>query len=213
MQKKILTIFITLLLFSSCLKQGKAPKIPGVIGPKINLKAGKILLTLELEKIDINAGLTLQIPKLKTSLITLSPRLEGGSIFQISLNPKDIESEYFKVVPDSTLPNGQDFPFLVGGSLPALAINVPKAFDSTFYASNKVFGIATPIKLPIDFNTSIHYRLKINEKNIGIVSLINNIDDDREAFLVVILTMESIVKNPDFKNLLNLSKRYPRSIF
>lgn len=210
---KIITLFIFLIFNSSCLNQGKAPKIPGLIGPKLNINSGKIILSLVLEKIELQAGSTLPIPKLQNSNITLSPRLEGGSIFQINFDPKDIESDYFKVVPDSRLPDGREFPFLVGGTLPALAINIPKAYDSTFYASNKVFGLALPVNIPSEFDLSIHYRLKINDKNVGIVSLIGSNNVDEKSMVVVLLTLDSIVKNPEFKTFIKLSRKYPSYIF
>lgn len=204
---------ILLLFFSSCLKQGSIVKVPGVEGPLINLQDGKIILSLGLEELEVQSGATIPIPKLKNSNLTLAPKLEGGSIFQINFDPKDIENEEFKIVPQSTLPDGRAFPFMIGGTLPAIAINIPKAFNSTFYASNNVFGVALPFSIPRDFNSSIHYRLKINDKNIGLVSLIGPENEDQEAYFVILLTLENIRNNPDFRNLLKFSKKFPKDLF
>jgi hypothetical protein len=215
MKLHFVLLFTMLFASTSCLNQGKAPKIPGVDGPKLNIMDGKILLSVGLENIDLQGGATLPLPKLDRSSVTLAPRLEGGTLIQVALDPKDIESDEFRVVPHETLPDGRPFPFLVGGTLPALAIQVPKAFDTTFYASNKVFGFFLPIKLPDEFNVSIHYRLKINGKNVGIVSLIHPGAEGEGAGVILLLTMDEIRNNDDFKKLLKLSKKrkYRKKVF
>jgi len=200
---------IALLFFSlsSCLKQGEAPKIPGIDGPKFNIADGKVILTVGLENVDLGVGLTLPVPKLKHSSVTLAPRLEGGTLIQIAFDPKDVESDLFDVVDHETMPDGRPFPFLIDGTLPALAIKVPKVFNTTFYASKKVFGFFLPIKLPSEFNVSIHYRLKINGKNVGIVSLIHPNEDGEGAGVVLLLTMKDINENSDLKKLLKFSQK------
>jgi hypothetical protein len=209
--KKIL--YLPLLLLMSCLNQPETPKIPGVDGPKLNIQNGKVILSIGLENIDIAGGATLPIPKLDKSSFTLAPRFEGGTLLQIALDPRDIESDEFEVVPFETLPDGRPFPFLVGGTLPALAINVPKAMNATFYASNQVFGFFLPIKLPSEFSVSIHYRLKINGNNVGIVSVIHPNQEGEGAGVVLLLTMQEITNNQDFKTLLKYSKKYKNKVF
>lgn len=212
---KVLSLFIVLLMASSCLKQGEAPKIPGVDGPKLNIADGKILLSVGLEAIDLQGGLTLPIPKLEHSSVAIGPRLEGGTLLQVAFDPRDVKSEYFRVVPAEYLPDGRPFPFTTDGTLPALAINVPKAFDMTFYGSNKLFGFFLPIKLPEEFNVSIHYRLKINGNNVGIVSLIHPSEGREGGGIVLLLTMKQIEENTDFQTLLKHSKkrRFKNTVF
>ena len=215
MQSKLNLIFRGVILFalSSCLNQAKAPKIPGVDGPNFGVQNGKILLTVGLENVEVPGGLTLPIPKLPNSTATFSPRLEGGSIIQIAFDLKDVESDHFKVVPHETLPDGRPFPFTIDGTLPALAINVPKLFDTTFYGSQKVFGFFLPIKLPPEFKIDIHYRLKVNNKNIGIVSLIHPNQQGEGAGVILLLTLDQIRSNPDFQKLLKHSKKYKSKVF
>lgn len=212
---KILSLFIMLFAASSCLNQGEAPKIPGVDGPKLNIQNGKVLLSVGLEAIDLGAGVTLPVPKLKHSQIAITPRLEGGMQLQVAFDPRDVKSDYFSVVPNEVLPDGRPFPFTVDGTLPALGIHVPKAFDMTFYASNKLFGFFLPIKLPEEYNVSIHYRLKINGKNVGIVSLIHPSDGREGGGIVLLLTMKQIEENEDFQTLIKYSKksRFKNKVF
>jgi hypothetical protein len=215
MKTKLNTIFLFLSLFmlSSCLQQGETPKIPGIDGPKLNIVDGKILLSVGLENIDLPAGATLPIPKLDHSSVTVSPRFEGGSLIQVAFDLRDVESDEFKVVPSQTLPDGRPFPFLVGGELPALAFNIQKAFDSTFYASNKAFGFFVPVKFPPEVNFNVPIRLKINDKNYGIFSAIGNGPDGQGSGFILLLTLDNIRNNDEAQNLLKLSKRYKGTVF
>jgi hypothetical protein len=210
---KIILFSFVLILPTGCLKQGKVPKIPGVAGPKVNVLDGKILLSVGLEKIDIPAGVTLPIPKLPNSDITIGPRWDGGTLIQIVFDPSDIKSEYFSVVPREVLPDGRPFPFLAGGELPALAINVPAAFDMTFYGSRKLFGFFIPVKLPKEFYADIHYRIKINGKNIGVVSLIHPNDRGEGSGFVLLLSMEQITQNEEIVDFLEFSKKHDKTVF
>lgn len=210
---KLLLLFLSLFMFTSCLNQGETAKIPGIDGPKINIIDGKILLSVGLENIDLPAGATLPIPKLEHSSLTLSPRFEGGSLIQVAFDLRDVESDDFRVVPTQTLPDGRPFPFLVGGELPALAFNIPKAFDATFYASNKAFGFFVPVKFPPEVKFNIPIRLKVNDKNYGIFSAIGNGPDGHGSGFIVLLTLDNIRNNDDAQKLLKLSKRYRNTVF
>ena len=210
---KLVTLSLLFFIFTSCLNQGETPKIPGVDGPMINIVDGKILLSVGLENIDLPAGATLPIPKLKSSTVTLAPRFEGGSLIQVSFDLKDIENDEFRVVPSQTLPDGRPFPFLVGGELPALAMNIPRAFDTTFYASNKAFGFFIPIKIPAEFQVNIPFRLVVNGKNYGIISAIGNGPDGHGSGLCVLLSLDNIRNNEEAKALLKLSEKYNKTVF
>lgn len=214
---KLFTAFL-LLIFTSCLKQDQGQYIPGVNGPKVNIQNGQILLTIELENVNTDAGLTLPIPKMNYSTLTVSPSigdngLGQGTLLRVSFDLRDVESDKFRVVPEETLPDGRPFPFLISGTLPALAINVPKFHDTTFYASKKVFGFFLPIKLPEDFQFDVHYKIKINGNSYGIVSLIHPNEHGEGAGVVVLLTLDEIRNNPGFKKLMSISKKKKNTIF
>lgn len=215
MKSKLITLIMSsfLLLGTSCLKQESAPKIPGIDGPKINIQDGKILLTVGLENIETPGGATFPIPKMEYSTATIGPNLEGGTIIQVAFDPRDVKTDVFTVVPSETLPDGRPFPFTIDGTLPALALQVPKLRDTTFYASNKLFGFFLPIGLPDEFSVSIHYRLRVNGKNVGIVSLIHPNTMGEGAGIMLLLTMDQINSNPDFQKLLKYSKRYKSKVF
>src|SRR5690606_9139597 len=140
-------------------------------------------------------------------------RLEGGSLIQVVFDLKDIESDDFQVVPPELLPDGRPFPFIAGGELPALAFHIPRAFDMTFYASKKVFGFFLPIKIPSDFQLNIPFRLKVNGKNVGIISAIGNNPQGHGSGLVLLLTLEQIQENQELQKLMKFSKKHKRTVF
>jgi hypothetical protein len=211
--QKTFILLLILFSFSGCLKQEGTPKIPGVDGPKINVVDGKIMLSVGFENIDLPAGVTLPIPKLPNSSVGVAPRFEGGTVLQVLFDLKDVESNEFRVVPTQTLPDGRPFPFLVGGELPSLAFNIPKALDATFYVSQKAFGFFIPIKVPAEFQVNVPFRIKVNGKNYGVISAIGNGADGMGSGLILLLTLDNIRNNDEVKTLLKLSKKYKDTIF
>lgn len=210
-------IFALALIFcSSCLKQGETPKIPGVDGPKINVVNGKLLLSVGLENVSLPVGLTLPLSnKLKGSEVTLSPRLEGGSLIQVSLDTSSVNTDFFEVVPANVMPNGEPFPFITGGELFSHAFHIPKAFDMTFYASKKVFGFFLPVKLGDNVTFDIPFRLKIGGKDVGIISAIGNNAEGTGSGIMVLLTLKDVQANEDIQTALKYSKRkkYRNKVF
>ncbi len=200
-------LFTLLFTSTACLEQGKTPKIPGVDGPQINIIDGKIMLSVGLERIDLPLALTVPLPKMPNSTITVGNRLEGGSMIQVAFDLKDVESDHFRSVPAQTLPDGRGFPFVIGGELPALAFNIPKAFDMTFYGSKDAFGFFLPIKLPSEFTLGAGVRLKINGKNIGVLTVMGNNAQGEGSGVIVMLTLKEIQENDDLQTLLKFSKK------
>lgn len=202
---------------TSCLKQEDGQYIPGVNGPKVNIQDGKILLSVELENIGIGAGITVGIPKMQYSEVTVSPSVTSsggdGTLIRVHFDLRDVESDAFKVVPHQALPDGRPFPFLVDGALPALAFQLAKVKNTTFYASNKVFGFFIPINLPDDFDISVHYRIKINGKSYGVVSLIHPDASGEGAGIVALLTLDDVRRSPDLQKILKISKRNKNRIY
>jgi hypothetical protein len=213
--KKISKLMLFSLLFaaSSCLNQGEGRKIPGLNGPKVNIQDGKVVLSLELENISMDLGLTLPISKkMKNSSVSIMPAMHddgtmGGTLIRASFDLRDVESDHFKVVPSQTLPDGRAFPYMVSGTLPSLAFNIPKAKNATFYVSKKVFGIFLPLKISKDLVGSIHYRIKINGKYYGAVSLIRPDVNGEGAGVLALLTLDEIRSNPGLKKLMRMSKK------
>jgi hypothetical protein len=210
-----LSLALSLFASTSCIEQGKLPKVPGVDGPHVNIKDGKIVLAATFKKLDLAAGFSTVIPKMEHSTAAISPALGGGTLIKVAFDPRDVESDHFRVVPSETLPDGRSFPFTIDGTLPALAINTPDVLDTTFYASNKLFGFFIPINLPKELSIpfDVPIRLKINGKQIGIVSYIAPDHKGEGSGMMLVLTLKDIQSNPDAQSLLKFSKKHPEALF
>lgn len=213
-----LTLFTFMFGATSCINQEEGQYIPGVNGPKVNVQNGRILLTMELENVDLGVGATIPMPKMPNSNITVAPSFSpegnfGGTLIQVAFDTNDVEGDDFKVVDPQLLPDGRPFPFLINGTLPAVAVNVPQAKDMTFYASENVFGFFLPIKLPEGYQISVHYRIKINGKNYGVVSLIHPDAQGEGAGIVALLTLKDVRASEDLQKLLKYSKKHKNVIF
>lgn len=212
--KQLSYVLLAGLLFvsTSCLNQEEGQYIPGVNGPIVNVQNGKILLTVELENVEVPGGVTLPIRHMEHSTITVGPSMGsdgslGGTMIKVAFDIQDVENDNFRVVPPQTLPDGRDFPFLIDGTLPAIAVHTPQVADATFYASQKVFGFFIPINLPEEFNLSVHYKIKVNGKSYGIVSLIHPDANGEGAGVIALLTLDDIRRSKDFKKILKISKK------
>jgi hypothetical protein len=204
---KLYFLFILILATTSCLNQSEAPKIPGLDGPKFNIMDGKIYLSVGLENIALPESLTMSIPKMDNSSVTLKARPEGGSLIQVAFDIEDVDRDIFKIVPRHTLPNGEPFPFVTGGEIPSLAFHLPEAFNMTFYASQRVFGFYLPMNVPDGFKFSETVRIRVNDKNIGVFTIVGDKSTDEGSGLILMLTLEEIRTNNNFKTLLKFSKK------
>jgi len=208
---------LALIFSSSCLKQGETPKIPGVDGPKINVVNGKIVVSVRLENLELPVGVNLPISsKLEGAKIGVNPDIiDGGTLIQATFDTASLDTDVFDVVPAHVMPNGEPFPFLTGGELPAFAVHVPEALDMTFYASKKVFGFFLPIKLNGNITFDVPFRLKIGGQNVGIISAIGNNSEGVGSGVMLLLTLKDIEANEDIQTALKYSKRskYKNKVF
>jgi len=211
-------LFCIVLTATSCTNQDDGEYIPGLNGPEVNIQDGKILIQAELVNINLGTSLSVGIPKMPNSYISLSDAVYedgslGGTQIDVSFDLKDVESDDFQSVPPQVLPDGRPFPFMVDGTLPGLAFYVPKAKEMTFYASTKLFGFFLPLKIPSDFVDEVSYRIRINGKNYGVVALVHPDERGEGSGVVVLLTLDDVRNNPELKKLLNYSKKHKNIIF
>lgn len=207
------------LLATSCTNQEEGQHIPGLNGPNVNVTEGKILITAELENIALGQTFSASIPKLPSSSITVDDAYDeqgnatGGTAIEVMFDLNDVENDDFRTVPAQVLPDGRPFPFMVDGTLPALAFHVPKAKEMTFYASEKMFGFFLPLQIPKDFVDEVSYRIRINGKSYGVVALVHPNEQGEGSGVVLLLTLDEIRANDEAMKLLKFSKKYKNYFF
>jgi hypothetical protein len=133
-----------------------------------------------------------------------------GLFFQATLDFDDIENGDFEFVDPQALPGGRPLPGIVGGQLPAVALNVPAFMDTTFYLSKRVFGFFTPFKVNVD--AVITQRLVISGRHIGNISLVG-IDENRENSGILLLFNLSKERVRELRKMIKKSKRNPGRLY
>lgn len=177
-------IMATLFFSSSCGQSGRNPRIEGVRGPFFDLSSDYVLMSMQFEKINLNGGA--RVPFMKKSFVDVVPAQDGeGTMMQIALHIEDIESEDFRFAPPQTLPGGRPIPGIIGGQLPAVAVNVPSFADTTFYIGPKVLGAFVPVKL--ETNLSGSFRLWQGNKSIGLLHLIGQDENQENAGMAIMI--------------------------
>lgn len=216
MRQLYLSVFALTLFFStSCLEQGKLPKVPGINGPNLNVQDGRIKLSVGFERIRLPGGATLPIPKMDNSTVTFGVDLNGGSFIKVDFDPKDLEGDDLKFPPPEKLPDGRDFPFKIEGTLPVIAVNLPRVLDMTLYMGDSYFGFFIPINLPpkLDFKTDVSIDLVINGKSLGAIAWMSKRSSQDISGLVLMLSKKKIDRNGDLIKLLEFSKKHKSEVF
>lgn len=201
---RALALGVTTALAVSCGGQPELPKIEGVAGPFFNVMDGRVLISMTLEQVEIIGGLTMPIGKLENSTVEVTPAQEGGTLFQVAVDLKDIELTDWGQVDPTQLPGGRPLPGIVGGQLPAIAVTVPQLADTTVYASQKVFGFFLPFKLKVQAIAT--FRIVINGKNMGNLSLVGQDSNGENSGVLVLMNLNAAGK-AELKRLIKHSKK------
>jgi hypothetical protein len=184
---------ILAVLAVSCGSQPNVPNIPGVQGPFFNVQDGKVLISLNIEKLDLMMGGRYPLTKLPNSFVELSPAQMGGTFMQVALALEDIEGTDWSLVDPTALPGGRPLPGVVGGRLPAIAVNIPSAKDTTFYVSKQIFGFFLPFKVDVT-DAVLTFRIFMDDKHIGNVSLVGNDQSGDNSGMLLLMNLDKNAK-------------------
>lgn len=159
------------------------PKIPGLEGPILNVVDGKILVSIKLLFLELEAGAGLIIPKTKQSRVDLMQNiLDGGTIVQFTIDPNDIKGVTAGKDPN-LLPDGRAIPGSATGTLPSLRVDT-KFFNTSYYFAPTLFAIY----VPFDIDTrglSGSATFKLGSKAAGGVTLVSSNAQGKNAALFI----------------------------
>lgn len=198
-----LTIMTTLAV--SCGSQPELPQINGIKGPFFNVQDGKVLISVTFEQLELIGGGTFPISKMPGSQFELAPAQFGGTLMQVSLDVSDIDNTDWGLVDPTTLPGGRPLPGIVGGKLPAVAMQVEELNDATFYVSKQVFGFFVPFKVDAS-GAIVTFRLNMDNKHIGNISLVGNDQSGENGGLLLLMNLNKDGK-ARLKKLIDYSKK------
>jgi hypothetical protein len=211
---KALAVCLAVLFSVSCGRQTSGlPSINGVKGPQFNLVGGKVLMTIKLLNLNLEAGLKAPIPKTQNSSIELAPNLEdGGMMLVFYLDVEDLKSINIGVGDGNTLPDGRPVPGIPGGRLEN-SLRIDTQFKGlSFFYHPKLFGVW----IPFGFDTagiSGYWNMTFAEKNVGLFGLVGN---DPVAGLkaggIIFLRLQNL-SDQSFKRMIEISERNPHLVY
>lgn len=211
---KALVVCSVVMISAGCGQQtGGLPEINGVKGPQFNLVDGKVLLTIKLLNVNLDAGLNVPIPETRNSSFELAPNVvDGGSMLVLHIDLEDLRAIDVGVGDGNYLPDGRPVPGIPGGRLEdSLRIDTPWK-DISFFYHKKLFGVW----IPFGFETagiSGYWNMNFSGKNIGMLGLVgNNPVNNHKAGAIIFLRLENL-KDKQLKRMIRLSKRNPHLVY
>lgn len=211
---KALAVCFSIMLATSCGQgTGGVPQINGVKGPLFNVVGGQVLMTFEFLNLQVDAGFKAPINKTKNSFVELAPNaINGGMIFQVYLDPTDLENLDIGTGDGNYLPDGRAVPGIPGGKLEnSLRIDTNYRGIS-FYYHETLFGLW----IPFGWDTagiSGYWNMNMNGKNIGFLGLVGNDPvRDLSAGGIVLLNRKAL-KDSKLKALIKRSQNNPHHIY
>jgi hypothetical protein len=188
-----LTLFTSLLLGGCGNEDGKNPVIPGIQGPTLTLVDDGLLVSMVFEALSLDGGLRYPIPDYEESYIELSPDLtSGGSVLAIFVSFVDVfdNGDFLRSLDPQTLPGGRPIPGLAAGRLPAVAFQIPDAFDMGFYIGDKLYGIWVPLDLGLD-GAIATLRFYSEGRRVGNISLVGSDSNGDNSGIFLALDLSS----------------------
>ena len=210
---KTMVLCLAIIITPSCGQQGELPPISGVKGPILNVVDGQVLLTFKFLNMQVDAGLKMPIPKTTNSYVEFSPNMiDGGMILQAYMDVEDLKKVNIGIGDGNYLPDGRAIPGVPGGKLEdSLRIDT-EWHDMSFFYHKQLFGLW----IPVGFETaglSGSYNIKVNEKRVGFIGLVGNDPvRDYKAGGIVFFNLDAL-KDKQFQNLIQMSKRNPHRIY
>lgn len=106
-------------------------------------------LSLVLKNLVLDGGVRVPLPNTTQSHVEMMPDFaSNGTQLAVYLHRDDVKAlSGVNFLDPKALPDGRPLPGVVGGTLPSLAIQVPKLRNITFYFGPKAFGTFIPVKL------------------------------------------------------------------
>ncbi len=121
--------------------------ISGITGPSVAVVNGDVVLSLTLNNVSVQGGLSLPIPKYPNSSLSVGPDFQSaGTLIVLTLNVKDFLGGKTLILDPQTLPGGRPLPTVGAGALPALALQIPQLFNTVLYLGPQVIGFFVPVK-------------------------------------------------------------------
>ena len=168
------------------------PSIFGVGGPEVDLVNGNFVLTVALENINTDVGITFPFKNYPNSSLFVGPDFASGGtllIFTISLD--DYERYGFRKFDPKRLPGGRSLPGVAGGVLPSASFTWDRFPNTRFYVGENVLGVFIPVPgLDLGGIIATYRFYDIHGVRIGNISLVGEDDNGENAGVLVLINID-----------------------
>ena len=196
---KVVTSTVAIALMLSACGSGKGSNISiaGVTGPTVAFVNNVFTMSLVIQNVNVQGGLTLPIPHMPNSYLEVGPDLQSnGMLIQVGMSVSDLaalaKGNVILLDPQS-LPGGRPLPGVAAGTIPAVAVEVPKWDHMVFYVGPNIFGIFVPVNLglPGYIGTFRFYDNKGND--IGNISIVGQDTNKKNSGFLLLIPISGAV--------------------
>lgn len=196
---KIVSIAAMLAVGLSACGGGKGQNvvIQGVTGPTVAYVNGDFTMSVGLANVTLDGGLRIPIPKFPNSYLEVGPDLQSnGILISVGLSATDLANIVhgnIVLLDPQSLPGGRPLPGVAQGTLPSIAVEVPKWDHMVFYVGPTVFGLFVPVKLGMQ-NYIGTFRFYDNSgNNVGNISLVGEDTAGKNSGFLLLIPLKGAV--------------------
>ncbi len=191
---------------------GSNPTIDGVVGPNVEFVNGRLILSMTIENLQIDGGLTIPIKKYPNSSVQIGPDFQSsGTLIMLTVSASDFLGNGSQGLDPQALPGGRPLPSVAAGALPAVAFQVPQLANMTFYVGPQVIGFFVPLNHLGMQGTILTFRFyNTDGEAIGILGLVGKDTNGQNAGLLAMMRADllGILPKPSGSTLRALDAMY-----
>ena len=201
-------LFSLPMTFISCggSSSGKNPSIFGVGGPEVDLVNGSFILSVTLENVSTDVGITFPFKNYPNSSLFVGPDFaSGGTLLIFSISIEDYERFGFRGMDPETLPGGRPLPGVSGGTLPAISFTWNRFPNARFYVGNNVLGLFIPLS-SLDLGGVIAtYRFyDVHGTRVGNISVVGEDESGENAGILVLINVDFRIRQAIHRHMRSL---------
>lgn len=148
---------------------GSGRKVPGLESFHADVMQSRLYVSFVSTTLKWDAGLTVPIPGLDDSTVSVAPDLNSaGTVFQFVI-PLATLLNGGRALPLRGLPDGRGIPDIAGGMLPRWDFDVGSSggskFSASAYLSDDVFGLFIPLKFKTKKGVGLPFLISVEIKD------------------------------------------------
>ncbi len=172
--------------------KGTNPTIDGIDGPFVEYVGGRVLLSMVLKNVVVDAGVTMPIPKYPSSTLQIGPDFNStGTLISLTINAADFLGNKGEGFDPTTLPGGRPLPGVAAGALPAIAMQIPSLSNAVIYVGPEVLGFFMPFNKLDTGGAIISFSFHNKDGDrVGTLSLVGSDANGKNAGILALMNVD-----------------------